>query len=83
MQSRSTSNSTANATNIIIVGAPKFAEPNLKIWGLKRCSFDLIYFKYRMFSKLRRFFQHVIVCVILKSFSQNHLSKMCTAMNIQ
>jgi hypothetical protein len=28
MQSRSTSNSTASATNIIILGAPKFAEPN-------------------------------------------------------
>jgi hypothetical protein len=25
----------------------------------------------------------VIVCVVLKSFSLNHLSKMCTAMKIQ
>jgi hypothetical protein len=25
----------------------------------------------------------VIVCVVLKNFSQNHLSKMCTAMKIQ
>jgi succinate dehydrogenase flavin-adding protein (antitoxin of CptAB toxin-antitoxin module) len=25
----------------------------------------------------------VIVCVVLKSFSQNHLSKMCTAMKKQ
>jgi hypothetical protein len=25
----------------------------------------------------------VIVCVVLKSFSQSHLSKMCTAMKIQ
>jgi hypothetical protein len=38
---------------------------------------------YRVFSKLRGSFEHVIVCVVLKSFSQIHLSKMCTAMKIQ
>jgi hypothetical protein len=36
-----------------------------------------------VFSKLRRFSQHVVVCAVLKSPSQNHLSKMCTAMKIQ
>jgi hypothetical protein len=38
---------------------------------------------YRLFSKLRRSFQHVILYVVLNSFSQNHLGKMCTAMKIQ
>jgi hypothetical protein len=38
---------------------------------------------YRVFSKWRRSFQHVMVYVVLKNFSQNHLSKMCTAMKIQ
>jgi hypothetical protein len=35
-----------------------------------------------VFSKLRRFFEHEIVCVVLNSFSQNNLSKMCTTMKI-
>jgi hypothetical protein len=35
------------------------------------------YYLYRVFLKLKRSFFHVIVCVVLKSFSQNHLSKMC------
>jgi hypothetical protein len=40
-------------------------------------------YNYRVFSKLRRSFQHAIVCVALKSSSLNYLSKICTAMKIQ